>query len=277
MDPLNKEKRLCVQRLDQLGIYPTRMQTQSAFEVDAHDFLEKIADEKEIEGYREICERFFVRWGCCPYWEKVKLCKPKLFPLVLAQHVQEGSSRNTWIEIPSPSALYWPLNKLYSVEELLHHEWIHSIRSRHRLDHFDEPIAYLSSPYRWRRWCGALLGDSFVQICLLLWAINSILFSMNLDVFLEQNQWWNILFLAISSSLGIVLLYRIWRLRPFFALVKRLESKGLLALLLRLDGYDIEILQSLDEKDWSEYFSQLSGPYGDCVRRAFKEKPPPLI
>lgn len=238
----------------------------------------------------QCSEDFLKKWGSYPDWIKIYDKKPVGFPFILAQYVeqlqleepakeQRFSITDCWIELPVHTKSYFSYFQ-YSAAELLHHEWVHAIRSVEDDDRFEELIAYLTAKSPLRRYLGPLLSDPIlIRILLFFTGISLIAFLCSL---FPSASYWLATTPSMIPAMQSVLLFmiagllsclgnRILKLISFTRFVRRLKRKKLFPLLLRLDPRDIAALMHLKESKWGPFFLSLPGLYGISVRRLWKK------
>jgi len=116
----------------------------------ASDFLAQLFDisPEWVQGFYGNQDLSF--WQGAAVWEV-----EGEIPLPLIQ-LREGFKKGTYL-------------KVYSKEEIFLHEMAHAPRLLLGSKHFEEYFAYLTSPYRWRRWLGPMFSsskDAYLFVCL---------------------------------------------------------------------------------------------------------------
>lgn len=246
---------------------------------------------------------FINRWGCFPDWIKIYDRTPRFFPLILAQHVELYEKKDPhaqhstmqandkhksqsavpafvlkdqWIEMPLSCHSY--ISFLYSMKELLHHEWIHAVRFSEEEDYFEESIAYLSSKSTFRQLLGPVISDPFLlrilgfqiaAVFMILCAAQSQvlhdqIYSDSSFALIVKN-----LLLFLSAGLLSYLGKLLYKGAMFRRFTHRLKRYSLLPLLLRLDPQDIASLGKLKPARWPDFFNKVPGLYGISLRRVF--------
>lgn len=270
------------------GLFPRPGEEKRPFFLRARAALQSASDETHLQEYGEVLaakKSFLARYGLFPSAAVLCDARPPLYPLILAQHVEEweeGRLIKHWIELPLKRPLLSLIRSLYSIEELLHHEWIHALRAGLQESSYEEAIAYSSSQSPLRRFLGAFLGKS-AALALVLALLVSQLFlatlvaSLGLDrllPWLEDRRVIDGLYLSNALIVGS-LLWQSAHAARFCFFAHRLKKRGLFSLLFLLDGKDLDRFVATPTSKWDLFFSALPGLYGHRLDRLYKKQNAP--